>query len=220
MNKGVPELSLMAYFGMFPVSQVIEKSLFGSPKIRLMPLLSVCQYLFEIGAIIGRARRNKLHILAKMFAVPGKEQDLASYWQEQAQERLYSYGEEPGTFFDLFITTELATVGLRLDSSREFLKASQEKMPLKEAEPIIKLKGELGIGFGSKFPDLTEKMFRQQYERIDIGRWSEMKKYITTLTEQPPGVTFEEREQQLLSQLAVYVNEYFPELIKPLRLRI
>ena len=196
MNKSKHLLSLMAYFGMVPVSQVIQKPFFGSPYIRFMPFLLVSQYLYEMGAIIGRARRNKLHTLVKMLAVPGKEQDFSSFLQEEAQKRLDSYGKEPNTFFDLFITTELAKIGLKLEPSKEFRKAAEEKMPLQEAEPFIKLWGEEGIGFGSKFPDLTERMLRQQYECIDEDKWSEMRNYVTTFDDKPPQIAFEEREQQ------------------------
>ena len=215
-----PKLSLMAYFGMVPVSQVLEKPVFRSPYIRFMRFLLVSKYLYEIGAIIGRARHNKLLILVKMLAVPGKEHNVVSFLQEQAQKRLDSYGREPDTFFSLFMTTELAKMGCKLEWFEVPRKVAEQKMPLQEAEPIIKLLGEEGIGFGSKFPELTQRMFSHQYERIDMGQWREMKKYVTTFSGHPPQITLEEREQEVLSQLAVYVNEYFPQLVRPLALKI
>lgn len=89
-------------------------------------------------------------------------------------------------------------------------------MRLEEAEPFIKLKGTEGIGFGGKFPELTEKMFKHQYELVDQNTWLEMKKYVSTFSEDTPNISFEAREKEVLSQLAVYVIESFPELVEPL----
>ena len=89
-------------------------------------------------------------------------------------------------------------------------------MRLKEAIPQIKLHVHEGIGFGSSFPELTEKMFSKAYETDTY--------YDTFVrdkrSERPVTIsTLEERENAVLVMVAAYTSECYPELVDPLDLR-
>ena len=99
------------------------------------------------------------------------------------------------------------------------IKACDEKVPLEKAEPSIKAFELEGIGFGSSFPELTEKMYRNTLENIDRDVWAEMRAHGAPITEKPRIVSLEELEEATLQMVVAYASEYYPELIDPLDLR-
>jgi hypothetical protein len=224
MTQGEPKITLMNYLGMVPMRQVVKTRLFGGPYIRFYDFLSVSLYLYESGAILGRAKRDKLMILAKMIIDPGKagrESEFIELLQQQAKKRLEKFGKEPTSFFMFFLSTELEKVGLSLTGSsiKTLKKAFDEKWPLnEETETPIEARGPEGIGFGSYFPELTEKMYRNFHENIGTDAWSEARAYGLSLPEKPTIISLEEQEETVLSMVASYASEYFPELIRPLGL--
>ena len=219
-SRGEPRRTLIAYFGIDPMRQVIETRPFGEPYIRFSNFLQVCSFLYETAALLGRAKRDKSMVLEKMVASPEKEGDFIRYLQQRAEKRLGKFGAEPTSFYVFIASTELQSVGLSLTASPAMTlkKAFDEKWPLKTTEPFIKILGTEGIGFGSKFPDLTEKMYKNAHENVDMKTWSEMKAHGVILPERPTVVSLEQQERATLTMLASYASEYFPELVGPLGL--
>lgn len=215
--------TLMGYLAVEHTGQIVETSLFKGAYLRFGRLLMVCLSLYETGAILGRARRDKLSILARTFPVlKGHEDDFINLLQENARERLEKFGKEPDSFFNFIMSTELEKANLSLTGSnfKTLKKAFMKKFPLKEAEPIIKELGLEGIGFGSCFPELTEKIWRRTYESIDMDKWSKWRSYGLALSEKPLKMNFEEQEQIVLEMVSTYVSEHYPELIDPLELHL
>ena len=68
--------TLMFFLGMSVVNQVIKTRFFGGPYIRLYKFFEVLSHLYTAGAILGRARRDNITELAKMFSVPGREEEF------------------------------------------------------------------------------------------------------------------------------------------------
>jgi hypothetical protein len=223
-KEGQP--TLIGFLGMAPVMKVTKTRLFGGPYILFGAFLLVCSFLYENGAILGRAKSDKLTILAKLFPADlGKEESFINELQNVAQERLNEYKrefeKEPSSFLDIFYLLELKKVGLSLADTnlKTIRKASEEKYSLKQAEPYIKMFGLEGIGFGSCFPELTEKMYRKGHENINMDVWAEMREHGATLPEEPTIITLEEQEEIVLQMVAAYTSEYYPELLDPLDLR-
>lgn len=224
-QKGVKR-TLMGFLGMGPVMRVTERRLFGEPYIRLGNFLLVCSFLYESGAILGRARSDKLTILAKIFpAAPGKEVIFINNLQNTARKHLKEYTKEfkkePNSFLDLCYILELEKLGLSLADTdfKTLKKALSEKWPLKQAEPYIKLFGLEGVGFGSCFPELTVKMRAGHYlENIDLGKWRKYREEGLHISEKPTIISLEEQEHDILTMVAGYVSEEYPELLDPLDL--
>jgi hypothetical protein len=81
--------------------------------------------------------------------------------------------------------------------------------------------GYYGLGFGSSFPELTVKMYKNTYENnIDMNEWAEARSFGLNLPEKPDFIPLEERENEILQTVASYTNEYYPELLDQLDLRI
>lgn len=90
-----------------------------------------------------------------------------------------------------------------ISSGKKVMKKLKMKISLASAEIAIRIFGKEGIAFGSSFPELTERMYRNLHEN----------------TEKPPVVTLEEGEEDILQIVAVYTNRYWPELLDALDLR-
>ena len=244
-EEGQP--ALMVFLGSVPVAQVVKRRLFGKPFIRWSNFCEVLWFMYESGAILGRARHNKLDILEKMLVSwvsiiptgsnyfyltrfkPGIEQ--IEFLRKIAKKRLDTFrnevGKEPDTFFEFILFREIERlIGLSpADSLKPYIRKNQRplgerKMSLEVAYPDIEGFGLEGIGFGGSFPELTERMYRNAYEGIDTGLWSEARAHGLAIPEKPEIVSLEEREATLLQMVAAYATEYYPELLDPLDLRV
>lgn len=212
----MPKLSLMGYLGMVPFSKMVEKSLCGKPTITINNYLIVSSYLYEVGAIIGKLYSNRLLTLWQLFDVElGKEQDSIDHFQNMAGIRMNSYEKEPESFIILFFTTELAKVNLKFESSPQLTKVLNEKMPVSEAESMVKMWGTEGIGFGSRYPDITDKMLKYQYDTDNSDLRFEMILHSSSVLPKS-AMTSAEMENEIINQLRTYVTEYFPDLMKEL----
>jgi len=228
-REGQP--TLIGFLSIPIVTKVAKTRLFGKPYIRFYNMFEVISYLYMSGAVLGRARCSKLSILAKMFSIPGREKEFMDLLQKQAKERLEKFrnevGKEPDTFNDFILFKELeSAIGGRMEDwfeaytkgDKKIMKAFDEKVPLEEAEPHIKSFQLEGIGFGGAFPELTEKLYRNTFEKVDRDSWVEARKYGLAISEEPTIISLEEQEEMVLQMVAAYTSEYYPELLDPLDL--
>jgi hypothetical protein len=103
--------------------------------------------------------------------------------------------------------------------SKKLPKALRDKTPFEKVYPFLEIFGREGVGFGSSFPALAEKMYRNAHESINIDKWSYARAHGLAIPEKPTIVTLEERERVILLTVAVYTSLYHPELLDPLDLR-
>jgi len=208
----------------YEMGRIMQKGLFGGHYVRFMPFLDVGGWLYQTGAVLGRARSDRLEILAKMLCEPGREEGFREWLYDLARKRVAEYGRQPDSFFHLFMTTEFQKAGLSLSDPGGLKRAAGTKLSLEQAGTMSQLHFLEGVGLGSGFPELTERMWRQAYEPIKqdtLDAWAEARRYgvhIPIPEGSPP--TLEEREQQVLLEVADYAAEYFPELIEPLGLGV
>lgn len=207
------------------VANLVETGFRGTPYLRVGRLLEVGLSIFETGMLLGRARHDKLRLLVKIFPVDeGKEDSVIKLMQKLARERLDGFGIEPDSFGDYFMVTELAKADLSPTSKPKNLKALfMGKVPMNEVEDNIMAWGVEGIGFGSSFPELTEKLlnnYYNAYKSIDSDEWSKLRDQGLVLSERPQNITLIEREQVVLRLVADFVEVHYPELIDPLELRL
>jgi len=226
--------------------------------VRLYDYFLVLSFLYESGAILGRAMRNKLNLFRKMLAI-SDYQEVNVYnpsmkdLQEGSEERLRRYrkrfGKEPDTFQEFIFERELQiATGLHpndvLEASfrrnYEAVKAYNKKIPVeirwdgacmpkkKEDEVEIRMFMLEGIGFGSYFPELTEKLNRNYWESVrpEMDRLSrEFSKPLVPgavpldLLVKLTILSFEEQEEGTLQMVAFWAEHYYPELLSPLGLK-
>jgi hypothetical protein len=209
-------------------------------KIHVGEYYFILPFLYEVGAILGRSRPDKINVLKKMLFTA--DQDLlrkVSFTMDQveanidkvidkAEGRLGRYKQEsrdrePETFDPFIMVTEHQSHTLWCS-----LKPKAKVSPSK-VEPYILSFILEGIAFGSIYPELTRKMNRKFYEsvKIDWATWMPvgvsaplaLPKDIYALPGEPTILSLEGQEQTLLQVVGWYTANFYPELINSLDLR-
>lgn len=231
---------LMGLFAGIPFEQVVRKKVFGKRYMRMFDYSRTLSFQYEAGALLGRIMRDKLDIFHKMLVKPGTDINRSiAFMQSQAKDRLKKFteeeGKEPDTFYDFIFKKELEeaskVMGLSIDEDayyqdpkrhRENLrKLWGHELALDDAYRNILGCGPFGLGFGSSFPELTVRMYRNTYENINVNmkEWAEARSYGLNIPEEPDIIPLEEREKEILQNVAGYTAEFYPELLDSLDLR-
>jgi hypothetical protein len=212
------------------VKDIIQKRTLGGYDIFQVPLIFRSAYVFQIGAVLGRARHNNFELLMKLYVSPGREQEVCDKLRAQMIKTVTDYGKEPESFSIFWLETRFSelyrslladiTNGKDLKNRIAQLKRlSQRKMRLGEAFPLLNDALIAGMSFGATYPELTERLWRHSYETYtDTTLWQKLRKAGLELSEQEKLMPLEEMEKNVLEQVAAYVDEYISELAEPLGL--
>ena len=213
--------TLVFHLGKDAVLSLSEKGLLGGVYMRFARFLMAALWQYQTGAVLGRARRDRLEILARMLCSPGQEGEFCDSVALLAGKRIDRYGKEPDSFFDFLFTTEYQHAGINWpEDYRGVMRMAKKKIPLKELAPLFEGFMLEGVAFGAAFPELTERMWRGTYETFDPEARELARRYGVDVPEQFTPVPLEQREQEVLAEVAVYSTEHFPELVEPLGLRL
>ena len=210
--------SLVVYLASRYLPQVIEKGWFGKRRVRAGSLFMVELYLFVTGAVLGRALRHRLDVLATMFSEPGGQKNAINFLLERAERRTQLYGRKlECTFFEFFLSTKSPA----LSPEENFLALqlnAKTIVPLADASANAQVAVAEGVGFGARYPDLTETLYRRMYEQVDATTWKQAHDFGLGIPEQPDQMTLEEFEHEVLPEVAAFASEHYPELLEPLGL--
>lgn len=224
MNELRSRETLMWHFGRDLVEGYAKSRLLRAPYMLFRDFLWITVFIYETGAILGRAMRDRLVILAKILPIPtGQEEEHIRLCQQSARRRVDELGGEPLSFHQLICTTELGKLGLAFDSPskstfEELRKLLNTKWSLDYKGCLfLDVFGHEGIGCGSVFPELTEKMYRQAYEDTIRGKLLDRAYEGIPIPALSTFETLETREQEVLSAAATFTQEHFPGLVEPLR---
>lgn len=126
----------------------------GQSAIGLAQAMFLKCYLFETGAILGRARSEELDMLTVTLSQPRREHDVKRHIQGQTAELTRQCGDCRGLhFFDFHQRVGNFDV-------QEAMGAGKSKLPLATAHGIGQVGFLSGVGFGSTHPVETEQMYR------------------------------------------------------------
>jgi hypothetical protein len=212
--------TLVSWLSREVIAPHIYKKLFGGYEVRLYPVLFGSEWIFAKGALFGRARSDRLEIFAKMFSTPGGERGFCEWMYQNAKDRLEKYGKEPDTFRDFWVKTEIPELGaIPFHDKNAVKRLAQETCRLGEITVKAISWVLAGIGFGAKYPELTEKLWRQTYETTaDPESWALARRAGVDIPEKDESLPLEETEHAVLLTVAYFVGQYFPELVEPLGL--
>lgn len=226
-------------------NHVIKKSLLGGPYVSAVDLLKVETLVYLIGAVLGRALRDRLNILSRLFFIPGTEENhikkITALCKKDARKNLKEFqsqcGREPRTFDDFIfyrgIEGLLSAESIQMsprDAYEAYLRA--DKKLRKVLDQKVDAKGEAeervarrfmqlpllqGVFFGSSFPELTQTMYQKAWEH-DRGFWTRIWPHGLVMPEEFKAATLEEAETIVLLIVADYASKYYPELIDGLGL--
>ena len=212
-------ISLASFLILGVLPRLMEKDWLGRQYILLGRVLVLSVWLYETGAVLGRFWKDRLPKVVEMFEVEDKRKDFTEYWCNQAKKRLEKYGGQPNSFPIFVAKTDLEMyTGEKLEG---LLKIGNKKLHHEEAQKWLRwVETSLieGIMFGSLFPELTNTILSNEYEKISIDSWKEARKYGLTLSEEPPRTSLVDKEKEALLMARDYVAEYHPELVGDLGL--
>jgi hypothetical protein len=214
--------TLVSWLSKEVIQPNLEKRPFGGYDVRYSPVLFGSVWLFAKGAVLGRARSDRFEMLMKLFGKPGTERDLCRVLHDGSIEAVKKYGKEPDSFSDFWMKTGLPDLETLLSSDLETKKrASRVKRRLGEIMPQVYTWLLVGIGFGATYPQLTERMWRRDYE-TRAPELHPIKRRIAEVGGVVDGpwepAPLEEQEHELLVLVACFAGEHCPELVEPLGL--
>jgi len=241
VSRETNQTTLAEHLGMTQIGSIVQKKFFGGYEVPLMQFLTVGLWLFLKGVVLGRARHNSLRVVAKMligleplaktfaqFGVPGQEAANSEDWVYEYLCKVASdgmayyqkcYQKEPESFLDLWLTS-FAPPEVDFRNLQKMRELAKRKIRLGVALQQSDAWLLVGISFGATFPELTERMWKQEYEKHDQEAWAFARIHGLNIPEKFTPLPLEEMEQQVLAEVASYVTEHFPELVEPLSLRL
>jgi hypothetical protein len=195
--------------------RIAERRILRGRKVRLPRLFEAYCYLFQTGAVLGRAQSRRAERFAELFAEPGRGADLANGLRE-AGEKLRTGSTSDATFLELATKRFTQTIGID-GTINEVLKLGNEWASTDTAARLLCFSVVEGVGLGVAFPDFVEELWRKSYETNDPLK-DRIRQELGFEEEQP--FTLEEFEQQALMELAAFVRAYYPSLVQALNLAI
>ncbi len=160
--------------------------------------------------------------------------------KEHLDEYIKSFKTEPNTFREFYFQRALSNAGLEYADfwelynleSRKAFEVFHTKVPLttsyhgfylpkeKETQADVRMLVLEGIGFGSAFPELTEKMNvnSSTLNRTLIDEWT-YTKYTKAQCPKPRVLSLKQQEGAILGLLAYYIETEYPELLTSLALK-
>ena len=211
-----PPQTLMQHLSSQEIGQIAQKKLLGGYDVPMGAFFLTGGWLFQKGAILGRARHDSLITLAGLLA--SKPEEIPAVLKVVADDLLGNAGSETESITNFFFKAMLPNIDIYdLDTLR---KLDKEKRRLGELIPKIEEYVISGIAVGAIYPDLTEKMLRAFYAKRDDKTWTLARKAGVDLPEQDTELSLEDVEQQVLLEVAEYATAYFPQLVEPLGLRV
>lgn len=240
MDDESNRLTPAGHLGMKEIGSLTTKSPLGGYEVPLLQFLTVGHWIFLKGVVFGRARHEKLRVIAKIFIglehiantfeqlglpreLAKKEDMVFEYLLKVSNDGIAyyknCYKKEPESFLDLWLTS-FTPPEVDFHNLNKMKKLVNKKirlgLALQQADNWLFV----GLSFGATFPELTEKIWKREYDKHDPEQWAFARKAGLDLTEKFTPLPLKEMEQQVLTEVSSYVAEYFPDLIDPLNLRL
>lgn len=222
MTDVATQITLGQYMSQESLGPLVKKGLFGGYKVPLGDcMFYVSPWLFQKGAVLGRARFDRLNVLIKLLCpIPGKEDEACSELRRVAKKRMDDFGREPDSFHTYWWETQF---GIR--EFTDWIKKKKlwtKNVCLEEIGSNLDFTLVSGIEFGATYPDLVKKIWIKQYETPkDTSTWTMYREqYGLDLPEKQTLLPLAEMEQGVLLEVGRYVFEFFPQLMEPLGLKI
>lgn len=239
---------LIDYLGDERLIKLIKTRLFGTPYLGYYDYCSLLGFVYESGAVLGRARHDKSDILGKMLEAPWKEPAFMQFCQDQAKERLDTFRSEarrePRSFPEFILIEEFVKAIEDRELRREMRGAMTERQGtllqkggtgeretgwLKEVSIPASEKRGIAKALQKKIelPTVEEKMRVFGQEGIGFGiSFPELTEKMyknfhenSAILDKSAIINLEQREEDVLQIVAIYAFEYYQELLDPLDLR-
>ena len=210
--------TLFLQLGSPALDQVSRAGPAGQSCVALSGLLHVCAYLYETGAVLGRASRDRLSELVSMSFATEEVQHCLAELRHMLRRRLESSGRYAHSFYTFYLHGTMRDMNMNFDINgmREAHNNIRDKT---EAGHFLEYAGAEGLLLGGWYPDLAEKMYGKGYGAQD-DIINEMTRGVALLPEETTITSIREREQVILNKVSPYVSQYHPELADASRVAV
>jgi hypothetical protein len=216
--------TLLGFLANQIITPVTRKALFSDDYVFFGEYMPCAQFLYETGAILGYTFHDRLIVFVELFTEPGHQSHAVEHIATLATSRLAGRSEEPEDFVDLFFKPEaerlmtiLRSHGLTNYSEwLDFPKAAKQKMPIKDIFPTLQATAWEGVGLGSRYPELTERLL---LHTEDIEVWHDAHAHGLDIPASPPTPkTIRERQTEAIAMIKPYIEKARPDLLMKLGL--
>jgi len=194
---------------------MVSKRLFGGYQMRLGSMVYAGLWVFQKGALLGRARRSSFQTLGSLMAQPGS--NVAQVMKQSAEERMSRISlSEVATFWEFWCLTEYPNIAF--GDLKVWKVLCRRKIRLGEVLSRASIWAADGIGFGAIFPDVTESLWRRTYEIADPEKWKRARQAGVELPQHQTLLPLEEMEPLVLAEVRAFAQQNRPDLVGPLAL--
>jgi hypothetical protein len=226
------KLSLMDHIVGSIAEPAIKTRFFGRPYLRFRRYLGCYWEAFEFGVVLGHAFHDKMTSFAKLLSQPAHGDEFAAEFipliQQNARALVTAQSGEPQSFAHLSMLAEEERIKAAwrehgVGQAQVGFLENHYKIPLEIAYRNLAGAVSAGLGLGSTFPELAERLWKAEHEYpMSREEWGAAKKLGTAVSdsEEPtPPITLARRQEEILSQLAPFVITTRPELMSELAIR-
>jgi len=213
------------------LAPVIELSgvLSKRPYVRTLSGLLASLAVFQMGAVLGRARRDKSESLSKLISMraanDNERESIAREFrreiEEATKEELENYrnnrSHDPYSFFDYFRFLQGPKFDEAFGDPKALKSMTKEKARLHQALDWINFWGVNGVGLGITYPELVEQLWRKSYETPD-DHWDLARSAGLQIPAHQELLPLEEMERAVVSDVIEYARQYVPDVVEDLEL--
>jgi hypothetical protein len=220
------KLSLVDEFARTILTPALKKRLFSEPYISFRRYLGCYQMAFETGVVLGHMFRDRMPSFARLFSMPGREEEVIGAIQELARGKL-TEAQDADSFIGLAMYAEENRIKAgwqRSGATEAQIEYTVKTLKMKPEQAYKNLCGAVstGIGFGGVFPELKERLWRDAYEQeIPRDKWGHMRRIGVVSGDEIPGpYSLAKREEELQSLVELYASTSRPELLSDFKTRV
>jgi hypothetical protein len=243
MNTGARRMPLPNYAAMVALSGMIRKKLFGGYFVPMLPFATQGLLLFWEGAILGAAYAKDVDTLVMTLlgceaigevleslglshevalASANDRESVLAYVEKMAGDGLGHYGRNPESLLDLFATS-FAPPDVDFRQLEQIRRLRGRQLPAELA--ALRASGWFvaGMSLGFTHTGLATNLSRDPHGQREPTWWTELKRAggIGPPTQEQVaslGTVETVGKQLVVSLLATYAKQYYPEIMAPLGL--
>ncbi len=221
-------MKLNGYLAHQALSQIEKKGLFKGKYFWLGEYLSFATATYETSSVLGYTYRDKFPTLIELIAEEGETNKLMNYITTPCTERISKLKKAPNNFYELFFGTEavhlmkmlLRDNRIEIENWLDFMQKNFKlKLSLDIAFPTLQMTVAEGIGFGYKYPDLTEKFLSYKYNEAAKSEWKKWFSVGLNIGHEPPeNPPLPTLQLDVKNLIKPFIEKVHPELLDTLGL--
>jgi hypothetical protein len=212
-------LTLLEFLAHESIAPLTRKGWVTGEYVGLRDAMRKAQALYEAGVVLGYTFRDRFEIFVQLLGESSSLGETLSSLALAAASQLAQVPKEPRDFFDLFFKPELTRLMAVLrDAGKagcsewsEFSRVADKKIPRQETLTLFRDSVWKGIGFGYRYPEVTEVLFSRP---PSAETWNVVREGLPDLpTTPPPPPDVAERQAEAKALLGPYLERLRPDLL-------